>query len=124
LSVATLLGQAGGVEERLPVSRPLRLAEGDEQLQALGLVRCPLGGVEKLEGVAVVRHRLVVGGEGEGTVPRPGGVGNGLARRGRRGGRSGEVVRQGGEVVVKAAGVESLDGLGHLAVQDDKRGSI
>ena len=72
--------------------------------------------------MAVVRHRLVVGEEGEGMVPRPGGVGNGLACRRRRGGRSGEVVRQGGEVVVKPAGVEGLDGLGHLAVQDDLSG--
>jgi hypothetical protein len=95
----------------------LGLAERDEEVDPPRLLEGLFGNVGQLECLAVVAGRLVVGQLDEGAVPGPSGVHRRPAGVGGRSRRPPPVVGQGGQVVVKAVGVDCLDGLGHPAVE-------
>jgi hypothetical protein len=121
--VALLAGQASRGKQRFfPVvgvpGAALGLPEGDEQPESLGVVRASAGGVQELQGGAVVGGGLVVGQLGEGPVAGPGGVVDGPGRLGGRRRGPCPVVGEGGQVIVQGGAVDGLDGLGHPAVQD------
>src|SRR6185295_15689231 len=105
-NVTDPLGQSGGVEQGLAVTDvpglPLRVAPGDEQLEAARIVGVGAAGVEEFQRVAVVVGGFVVGQLGEGVVNGPGGVVHRPVGFGGGGGGPGPVVGERREAVVGA----------------------
>jgi hypothetical protein len=110
LAVAGITGAAFG------------LAAADEQLQAARVPGLGLAGVEELQAGHVIPGGLVVCQLGQGPVTGSSGIHDRSCDIPNRSAGFRPVVGQSGNEVVEGAGVDRLDRLGGLAVEDDLAG--
>ena len=89
----------------------------------MGLIDGPAGQPHHVERLAVVARRFVVGQLGQGEVPGPGRVTDRFAHLGGGSEAAGEMMGEGGQLVVEVSGVQFFDDLTHVAVEGDPAGT-